>query len=124
MLNYPQYTWHKMAGEEIVLEKICFDLDYALPEFTDMSVKAEADDAIKQIILRFKAYMYAEQHKHIEIKYPEDWWQAFKHRWYPDWLLKRYPIRYKEHIIDVKAFYPGYKVSIPEREIFLRLLCK
>lgn len=24
--------------------------------------------------------------------YPADWWQAFKERWFPQWLLKRYPV--------------------------------
>ena len=32
----------------------------------------------------------------IEIKYPETWWDAFKERWLPNFLLKRYPVKYIE----------------------------
>lgn len=27
-------------------------------------------------------------------KYPSTWWDAFKERWYPKWLLKRFPVEY------------------------------
>jgi len=30
---------------------------------------------------------------HEEVfEYPTDWWQAFKERWFPKWLLNRYPV--------------------------------
>jgi len=36
-------------------------------------------------------------------RYPVDWWQAVKERWFPPWLLRRYPVRYKE-VIAVHNF--------------------
>lgn len=41
-----------------------------------------------------------------EFKYPADWWQAVKERFAPDWLKRRYPVRYIEHHITVDAVYP------------------
>lgn len=35
-----------------------------------------------------------------EIKYPMDWWQAFKERWFPKFLLKRFPVDYRIWKID------------------------
>ena len=29
-----------------------------------------------------------------DIKYPSDWKESFKERWFPEFLKKRYPIRY------------------------------
>jgi hypothetical protein len=29
-----------------------------------------------------------------EASWPCDWWQAFKERWFPAFLLKRYPVKY------------------------------
>ena len=51
-----------------------------------------------------------------EIKYPTDWKQAFKERWFPKWLLKKYPVKYR--IINVKEYYP--KIAIPKHEHFVR----
>jgi hypothetical protein len=31
----------------------------------------------------------------IEVKWPENWIEAFRERWFPAWLLRRKPIRYK-----------------------------
>ncbi len=30
-----------------------------------------------------------------ELRYPADWWQAFKDRWFPEWALKRWPIEWE-----------------------------
>lgn len=35
-----------------------------------------------------------------EISYPLDWWQAFKERWYPAFLLKKFPVTYHRWKID------------------------
>jgi len=35
-----------------------------------------------------------------EAKYPADWWQALKDRWFPAWLKQRYPVRMKQIIAD------------------------
>jgi hypothetical protein len=35
----------------------------------------------------------------VKVHYPEDWWQALKERWFPEWALVRWPVRYREHVI-------------------------
>jgi hypothetical protein len=36
----------------------------------------------------------------VNEKWPNDWWQAFKDRWFPKFLLDRYPVEYKTISID------------------------
>jgi hypothetical protein len=31
------------------------------------------------------------------IIYPTTWWDAVKHRWFPDWALRRWPVHYTRH---------------------------
>ena len=38
------------------------------------------------------------------ISYPDGWREAFKERWFPGWLKKRYPVKYCEH--DILAVFP------------------
>ena len=40
----------------------------------------------------------------IHESYPQDWWQAVKERWFPQWLLNRFPVKYKEINIEEKRF--------------------
>ncbi len=67
-----------------------------------------------EIVCTIRQRILGEQLKRIEIRYPSDWWQALKARWYPDWAKRRWPVRHQCHIVDVKALYP--KISIPDRE--------
>lgn len=40
----------------------------------------------------------------VEILYPADWWQAFKGRYFPHWLLKRYPVKYNTVQTTIRYF--------------------
>ena len=48
----------------------------------------------------------------VEVKYPEDWWQAFKQRWAPGWFLRRWPVQYHHKVYCAAAFLPN--CPIPE----------
>lgn len=39
-----------------------------------------------------------------EIRYPLDWWQAVKERWFPKLFLRRWPVQY--HIWKIDFLYP------------------
>jgi hypothetical protein len=43
----------------------------------------------------------------FECSYPKDWWEAFKERWFPKFLLNRYPVEY-----EIKTF---------KREVYTRI---
>lgn len=51
------------------------------------------------IITEARLYFYTRAVQPITIKYPKDWFQAFKERFYPKFLLKKYPVAYKTHTI-------------------------
>ena len=46
--------------------------------------------------------------EHREVEYPADWWQAFKERWFPAWLIERYPVKYHTERIEVRWTYKAY----------------
>lgn len=43
-------------------------------------------------------------------EYPTTWWDAFKVRWYPEWLLKKFPPNITK--LEAVALYP--KISMPD----------
>lgn len=66
------------------------------------------------------AWLASEKLASIHVKYPEDWWQAFKERWFPRWLLKRFPVKYHEERYEARAFYPD--VSLPTERHYVRIV--
>jgi hypothetical protein len=36
------------------------------------------------------------------VRYPADWWQAFKRRFFPAWALRRWPVL--EHAVNVSVW--------------------
>lgn len=71
------------------------------------------EDAVLQNIIR-GLYRFLSKEE-IEAVYPTDWWQAFKERWFPYWLLRRYPVRYTK--IVAKHLFPEATVPNLGKEI-------
>ena len=40
----------------------------------------------------------------IHRRWPRDWWQAFKLRWFPKWALSRWPATYDEIDIERRVY--------------------
>lgn len=71
--------------------------------------------------MRLRGYIWGETGKSTIIKYPMDWWQAFKERWCSPWFLNRFPVKYKIHTINTTTLYPTFKISMPKERHTLHL---
>lgn len=94
---------------------------YTLPQFIkeeDFRVVLPHDFA--GMVMQIKS-MVAGERVH-EIRYPLDWWQAFRERWFPKFWLKWYPVKYHEWHVDL--LYPLVehrktdKYGVPEIAIY------
>jgi hypothetical protein len=45
---------------------------------------------------------------------PSDWWQYFKQRWFPKWLLKRHPVKFTTYKLNMLCAYP--RIALPEHQ--------
>lgn len=69
-------------------------------------VSVVADTAFDRMLCCLETYVHSANAQHVSIhrKWPKDWWQAFKEQWFPDFLKKRFPVKYEK--VDVeKAFH-------------------
>lgn len=73
-----------------------------------------AEHWLDDIMLRVVQPMWGETLDKIEVRYPADWWEAFKERWLPRWAKKRWPIRYTVKTMTARGVYP--KLSMPDEE--------
>jgi hypothetical protein len=64
----------------------------------------------------------------LDVKYPADWIQAFKLRFFPEWLMKRYPVKYatasKTYTVEDKALFPNLVVSQPNQAYVVKQYVK
>ncbi len=105
--NHARAKLHEYVAERIRLGSIEYFSDAALGTM-DAELESFLDQAIEGVGLRLRAYVYAMPKETIEIhlKYPDDWWQAFRERWFPDWWLRRWPVVYDLIDISEKRFGP------------------
>jgi hypothetical protein len=73
------------------------------------------------LVLRLVQEVYGRQVERVDVRYPSDWWQAFKERWFPAWAKKRWPVHYKTTALEAKELYPKLAVAIPDQEPILTL---
>ncbi len=70
-----------------------------------MQYKEFKDEVIHQMIcsLEYEVFGIKRTIKK-EIKRPIDWWNAIKERFFPKWLLKRFPVNFEMIPIDIEVW--------------------
>lgn len=53
-----------------------------------------AVDILENLVIHFTRDIASWKVCDQEIRYPKDWWQAFKERWFPRWLRRKFPVRW------------------------------
>lgn len=105
-----------IGTKEIQLEKIKIGLMRRIPNhLLDPEVRfSEMESFVcNSVDMQIHGYVWGERGKTDTIKYPATWRDAFKERWFPKWLLARYPVSYRVHEISTTTLYPNFKISMP-----------
>jgi hypothetical protein len=111
-----------LSTHEVELERIKIGLVEKLSytALHDLSVSVNDDFFTNLVSVQIKGYIWGERGKSETIKYPKNWREAFKERWFPQWLLKRYPVIYRVHEINTTTLYPNFKISVPDQTHVLK----
>ena len=118
-----------MKGD-ICLEQFKVGIQQIIPWSTlreSITLYSEQDIVLRGMVLSIQAYVLAEEvdcrHRDVSFvfKFPSTWWQHFKQSYYPEWLLRKFPVRYSESIGKKRvifrrlATYPKANIAIPDR---------
>jgi len=113
---------HRLDIKDVILQK----LDYAISTRIDLdhmyygniNSKAYIVDAIcNDMMLQINGFVWGEKGVKLKvIEHPKDWKEAFKERWFPNFLLKRFPVIYTTHEISFDLMYPNFKPNIPDEK--------
>lgn len=89
MLNEKEEMTFKL--KKIVTQRIIDQSLMTSPDRVEVeSLIDDAGDGIIRVLLTV-----ATQEEQLA-EFPADWWQFFKERWFPQWLLRRYPVKKKQ----------------------------
>lgn len=103
----------KIEQREVILEKFKIGAELAL---SDELINAKGtywfDEANELLCFQVRGFILSEHLDSVSVKYPKDWWQAFKEKFFTKWLLKKYPVQYTKRVFDVKVLYPNYRPAM------------
>lgn len=109
--------------KQIFLEKFYIAQSEILDDVVIHNFKADLfKNILDKNILILKGFVLGEQLEHVVIKYPINWIQAFKERWFPMWLLRKFPVKYKVYDVDFRVTYPKYNVALPNENKVYKLI--
>lgn len=52
----------------------------------------------------------------VTVRWPADWRQAFKERWFPAWLLRRFPVKYAEKTVRRRVTKVCPHLDVPQED--------
>jgi len=95
-----------LTKEEIILEKIkkASIVKFSKEIIDGLDLDLDSDFLVDMYAFRAIKEVLALKAGDRIICYPENWREAIKERWYPQWLKKRFPIKYKKY--DVLVVFP------------------
>jgi len=100
--------------DKIVLETIQLQIQHLISKHELLNTSSEVwlDNILNSIVVSLKQYIPKHELKEINHSYPKDWFQAFKERYYPKFILKYYPVEYTTIKLVVKDLYPD--IALPD----------
>lgn len=109
-----------MSSEKILVEltQHTFHVQNMIPKLPESNRELEIFQQLYDAIgMRLTAKIFGET---LDVEeYPTTWWDAFKVRWYPNWILRKFPAKITR--LEAVALYPF--ISLPNKHsktIFLR----
>lgn len=102
---------------EAVLKQKCFEANVIIPE--DVKVELYEDFALRQLVMSLSARIASLKVENYEFRAPKDWFEALKERFFPKWVLKKFPVKYRVEKINVEALFPKIKMDKEYQSVFI-----
>lgn len=80
------------------------------------------DEIDRRTTYELRRVVYGIDHppKHF-VRYPCSWYEAFKLRFFPQWLIEKYPIKYNHVEVSLKETYPDFKPAVRDYQTVVQL---
>jgi len=76
---------------------------------------------VESMIIFMETKVWCQKLKSANIKYPINWIESFKERWFTKYMLKKWPVKYKSHIIKFSAIYPNFVPCLSSEKYVIKV---
>lgn len=96
----------------VILERLDWAAKRYLPQtlLDHITVERIPDLIGGGLIYMLRASIWAQRLDEQVVRYPADWWQAFKQRFFPYWARQRWPVRETVKAMRLYAWYPDLMI--------------
>ena len=95
---------------KLMLMRYLSEADLGFGEPLEAKMSAHVGFIGNEIAIRLVQPVWGREAKRQECKWPADWWQAFKERWFPAWAKARWPVEYHTEVMTVRELYPALRM--------------
>lgn len=86
---------------------------YSLEMIRDLELEFFTRDEIGKLLFTLNGYIWKEIFNPIQIvSHPATWFDAFKEKYFPEWLKKRFPVKYASIWFQPKFLRPDLAMSV------------
>lgn len=71
-----------------------------------INFQKHADFIANSIIIQARCHIYGSVLTENHYKYPSNWKEALKERFFPKWLLLKFPVKYTNQTLELLELYP------------------
>ena len=84
-------------------------------QVTEVEFSEQLRFVCDELQIRIKYLIYGINEEPVVVRYPTDWWQAFKKEVLPPWIQRRLPsIKYSVVTVEKHTTYPTLRLSTDE----------
>lgn len=83
-------------------------------------VREYMDNTFNVMVYELDGVIAGRVNQEVEVKYPKNWWQAVKERFFPKVLIKRYPVEYQVYKLTATECYPEIQLKDKQSFVFVQ----
>jgi hypothetical protein len=111
---------HEVTPDTIRLieEEVQAQVDIDLREFGPLTARTYIHQAYDRLTIHLKGSVFIrdEYEPIVVFQTPKTWWDHFKLRWFPPFLLKRSPAELRDIKVSAKEVYPKLPMAVPKAQ--------
>jgi hypothetical protein len=87
-----------------------------------MDIDIRKDILERAVTYQVRGFLWSRSLKRYEVRWPANWKEAVKERWFPEWALRRWPVKYSSKRMELKAVWPTLRMEVPDHQPRLVML--
>lgn len=109
---------------EVVRYQIQKHLSRELTLLRNLELKSWMDQHARSVVVELTSVALAKHRKEETgwVSYPADWWEALKERWFPKWMLRRWPVKYTKRVVEQTVYHCCPHMDIEARSNHVKFL--